>query len=367
MIIWRGAGILAVLIFGLIFIGGYALDKTLPPHFLSGYYIFIAALLGGIATWKVGHLINTSVYRAQQENPDQTIYTHSLFFIPMEWSAIPLTLIAILFGLNYTIKENEKKARDEKSAQIVEDNFREEIALMDSLIQNPEVGDYYHMRFMDKENGQSQGINYNLPLRVTEVEEDKIRFFYPLNKIRNKGLRIYYQEDIVKVFSENQEEGSFVWIDKSKLLKGIKRTMDMEYFPEITIPDFTEGLPTYIKAVWRINGPVLERYRGDWNSSKLDLLVQNNGLPFTITIMRYKGNKPKWKKYIPGGSVKQNGIDYKEDDVVRMNQKFFLYADQVKEEEALIWLFCTDSEGRKFRFDIERDETGKIVFERNRL
>lgn len=104
MIIWRGWGILVVLItlaiyMAVILLGDSLFDHGYATH--AQYYNAAAILLSAIAVWFVGRKLNGGQGRELlDEKTGQRVLlknSHSLFFIKFEYWAIPLAIIGILF------------------------------------------------------------------------------------------------------------------------------------------------------------------------------------------------------------------------------------------------------------------------------
>lgn len=104
MIIWRGWGILVVLITLAIYMAVILLGDSL---FHSGfaayshYYSAVAVILSAIAVWFVGRKLNGGQGRELlDEKTGQRVIlrnSHSLFFIKFEFWAVPLAIIGVLF------------------------------------------------------------------------------------------------------------------------------------------------------------------------------------------------------------------------------------------------------------------------------
>ena len=107
MIIWRGWGILVPIIPVVIWALFPELFKTaLPQTAYSDYYKFISAasiLLGALTLWFLGRKLNGGEGRTlvDEKTGEKVVLraNHSLFFLNMEYWAIPLFLffLAILF------------------------------------------------------------------------------------------------------------------------------------------------------------------------------------------------------------------------------------------------------------------------------
>ncbi|SJL84284.1 hypothetical protein [Vibrio palustris] len=104
MIIWRGWGILVVLItmvmyMAVIFLGESIFHQGYAIH--AQYYHAVATLLSAIAVWFTGRKLNGGQGRELlDEKTGQKVImksSHSLFFIKFEYWAIPLAILGLLF------------------------------------------------------------------------------------------------------------------------------------------------------------------------------------------------------------------------------------------------------------------------------
>ena len=96
MIIWRGLGILVLLIAaGALFGGRFVTDKA----FGGGYFeqnvwpAAAAVLFAGVVCWFLGRRLNKPARKDAGEH--RRMWTHDLFFVRMEWWAFPLAAIAV--------------------------------------------------------------------------------------------------------------------------------------------------------------------------------------------------------------------------------------------------------------------------------
>jgi len=366
MIIWRGAGIFAVIIFGLLYILGYGLDRHWPLP-INGTWIYLGAALGGLLSWTLGRTLNAKVYAQRRLRPSEQIHTHSLFFIAMEWWAIPFFIGGLAFGIYDSNKEDERRQQSEQHEQKLETELDDKAAEIKSLIQDAQVGDYYLLRTNQEVPGKSYRNIRSLPLKVKAVDGTRVYCHFPRDQYFDDKLHISSAAEMLQIFGDDKETGTDLWIDKSILMKAVRNELYLQDAVGVPIPGFADGVPLLLTDMWRIDGPALSTASGRWTESSLSLTIENTGLPFTVLGLQYKGNIIRWKKYRPAAAVRQTGFDYAEDDIVRTEQKFILECDEVDEKEALIWLFCMDSEGQKYRYDITRDDTGHIAYERQRL
>ncbi len=86
MIIWRGAGIVTVIIVAVLTVACMYLGHHLigGPHFQGrAYGASVGLLFAAVANWFVGTAAN------RDEGG------HSLFFIPMQWWSIPMAFFAV--------------------------------------------------------------------------------------------------------------------------------------------------------------------------------------------------------------------------------------------------------------------------------
>ena len=81
MIIHRGMGILAPIIFAIVYFLFYWIFKIFStPHWDHGWFLYVGAIIAGIATWRAGVDINKEVYEAQKINPYEGILPTPCFF-----------------------------------------------------------------------------------------------------------------------------------------------------------------------------------------------------------------------------------------------------------------------------------------------
>ncbi|MDP8170941.1 hypothetical protein QJU96_06535 [Pasteurella skyensis] len=96
-IIWQGFGFLAALIPLIIFA---AVQSILVATSFGAYIFDIAATLSAIAVWLVGSKLNGGKGKEliDPETNETVILKkkHTLFWIPMQWFAIPLIGIAVV-------------------------------------------------------------------------------------------------------------------------------------------------------------------------------------------------------------------------------------------------------------------------------
>ena len=93
MIIWRGWGILVVLIAAVGYVvGGYIGYKIIGQK--DGVVFGIAAgfAMAAVANWFAGRSLN----RPLQAHDVDVLKRHSFFFIPMEWWSVPMLLFSML-------------------------------------------------------------------------------------------------------------------------------------------------------------------------------------------------------------------------------------------------------------------------------
>ena len=95
MIVWRGFGVLVLLIAaGCLFGGQVAVDKV----FGGGYWqqnawpAAAAVFAAGALCWLLGRRLNKP---ARKDAEHRRNWTHDLFFVRMEWWAFPLVALAI--------------------------------------------------------------------------------------------------------------------------------------------------------------------------------------------------------------------------------------------------------------------------------
>ena len=103
MLVWRGLGILVLLIAGGAMVGGqFAAEKA----FGAGYWqqnawpAAAAVLVSGAACWFLGRRLNKPARKDAGDH--RRAWTHDLFFVRMEWWAFPLAAVAVaIFVTNW--------------------------------------------------------------------------------------------------------------------------------------------------------------------------------------------------------------------------------------------------------------------------
>ena len=103
MIVWRGLGILVLLIVaGAVLAGQFAADKA----FGAGYWqqnawpAAATVLASGALCWFLGRRLNKPARKDAGEH--RRTWTHDLFFVRMEWWAFPLAAAAVaIFVTNF--------------------------------------------------------------------------------------------------------------------------------------------------------------------------------------------------------------------------------------------------------------------------
>ncbi len=93
MLIWQGRGILLVPFAILASLAGYWIAEDIGTG--------VALIVGAVPTWLVGRRWNSEPERVlvDQATGDQVVFRkrHSLFFLPMQWWAVPLVVMGISF------------------------------------------------------------------------------------------------------------------------------------------------------------------------------------------------------------------------------------------------------------------------------
>jgi len=103
MVIWRGWGILALIIPVLVW---FALTQiffsAVSEDTFKGYYKFVSAfsiLIGALAVWFAGKKLNSTEARTlvDEKTGEKVLLKkeHSLFFIKMEYWAIPFAIFSL--------------------------------------------------------------------------------------------------------------------------------------------------------------------------------------------------------------------------------------------------------------------------------
>ena len=96
MIVWRGLGILVLVIAaGALFGGQFATDKALGAGYFqqNAWPMAAAALAAGAVCWFLGRMLNKPARKDAGEH--RRMWTHDLFFVRMEWWAFPLAAVAV--------------------------------------------------------------------------------------------------------------------------------------------------------------------------------------------------------------------------------------------------------------------------------
>lgn len=101
LFIWRGAGILSLLVpFGVALASELSVDGLMGKGYYSSHKAVPALTLaiGGVLVWLLGRYLNSTKRRYRTiPGTDQTVLvqkSHSLFWIPMEWMALPIIVLA---------------------------------------------------------------------------------------------------------------------------------------------------------------------------------------------------------------------------------------------------------------------------------
>jgi hypothetical protein len=93
MIIWRGWGIVPVLLAIVFIVVNEVIASALGTH--NVWVAAVLALAAGVATWLLGRRLN----RPLQQAGVKFWRRHSFFWIPMEWWALPYVAAAIIILL----------------------------------------------------------------------------------------------------------------------------------------------------------------------------------------------------------------------------------------------------------------------------
>jgi hypothetical protein len=97
MIIWKGWGILSLLLAVVGVLGGVALGGGVFGSREAGRYAVVAGLVVAAAVnWFIGRSLN----QPRGDANAGVLNRHSLFFIPMEWWSAIMLVCAVLFYLN---------------------------------------------------------------------------------------------------------------------------------------------------------------------------------------------------------------------------------------------------------------------------
>ena len=374
MIIFRGLGILAPIVFIIVYFALYWFCKIFSsPEMDQGWFVYVGAAIAGLATWIVGSGFNSEIYKIQRKQPEQEVYSHSLFFIPMEFWAIPFVIVAMVYGQKNTTKANYYKEREEKHAVKKKNDFDNSIVEKEFWIDKPKVGDYYTLRFKKYNNKLRKDITRISPFKVTDYKGNQIQLSSPFDDPTESEKKYYYkQKELLSLFESKNDQGKSYWLDKSALKKGINRSYNNTKDDLSYIPDFMGDRSFAINNLWRIDGPTFKYHTGHWNSSankspKVNLVIKNNGLAADIYAVQYIGSKITWGKdrYQSSGLIDFN----KKRDHTPINLGENLYiSGNISDVNSprLIQVFCHDSAGRKFRFDI-RPNGNDLTIERIEL
>lgn len=103
MIVWQGFGFLVVLI-PIVFLG--VIGATTATHHMT-YSIEVALILSAITLWFLGKKLNGAPGKVliDPETNEEVVFKnkHTFFWIPMEWFAIVLAILAVAFiSTNFT-------------------------------------------------------------------------------------------------------------------------------------------------------------------------------------------------------------------------------------------------------------------------
>ena len=369
MIVSRGMGILAPIVFVLVYLIVFGLLYfILSPHFLHGWFVYVGSIIAGLATWKFGSSLNAQVYQAQRSNPGQDIHTHSLYFLPMEIWAIPFTVIALFFGYYNTTQINQKEARAQAQIERQKAKFEAKITFMENVIKQPQKGDYISMSFIGENRGRSNRKErlYHLPLKVVDFNEQQIQLFCPFDDPYQPDLRIYGKDKMYDIMTNPPEDGFTAWINKLDLLKTITKEQNATDLASNVISPLLAKVPLSMSNVWRLDGPEFSIHTSKWRPHLVKLEIKNSGLPFSIQAVQFKGNKAEWRRYEYNSNnlFPKQGYD---SNTIRMNEIFVIHSNVTNTTVPQhIEVFCLSENGNKFRFDVKMEE-GKISIRRSRI
>ena len=291
----------------------------------------------------------------------------------MEFWAIPFTCCVIAFGI-YESDHRSKQIAIQEAMEVRRVNkFEEEVHLQDSLIQQPEIGDFYRVSFFGDhiKNSIKKKKLYILPLRVADFNETSIQLFCPFSNPYDIKERIDNKVEMLAAFSgSGEEEGLYAWVDKTSLSKAVNRVQDTHEVAHVPMPALVEKDPVAVANVWRMDGPIFKKFSGYWRYNKVSLTIKNTGWPATIEEVRYKvqtpGNKISWRKIKPYGPERRDGINYNDDAVIRIDQKFHIESGYTAGEPTHLELFCMDTKGQRYRVDFLR-KGEKVTIKKNRI
>jgi len=98
--IWRGAGMLSLVIpFCVALAGELSIDGLMGKGYYSSHKAIpaLSLAIGGVLVWLMGRYLNSEKRRFRTLPTGETVMvrnTHTLFWIPMEWIAIPIVAFA---------------------------------------------------------------------------------------------------------------------------------------------------------------------------------------------------------------------------------------------------------------------------------
>jgi len=94
MIIWRGWGVLSVVIAAACFFAfGYLGHLTIGSKSGAQFGVAIGLVIAAVVNWFVGRSLNSG----RRETKANVLNRHSLFFIPMEWWSVAMVFGSIAF------------------------------------------------------------------------------------------------------------------------------------------------------------------------------------------------------------------------------------------------------------------------------
>lgn len=99
MIVWRGFGILVlVIVAGSLLGSAFVADEVLGAGYWQqhAWPAAVAALVAGAACWVLGRRLNKP---ARKDAEHRRTWTHDLLFVRMEWWAFPLAAVALAMVL----------------------------------------------------------------------------------------------------------------------------------------------------------------------------------------------------------------------------------------------------------------------------
>jgi len=364
MLIWRGLGILAPIIYAIVYFMLYGFLKLFAtPHMFHGWFIYLGAVVAGVITYILGSAINAEIYQARKMYPQQSINSHSFFFISIEFWGLIFAMITLFFGFQETQKINQREAYRISAEEKGLMQFEQKVYLLDSLIQHPEINDYFLMSFTGKymHHGRERSKNFKLPLKVTNINKTQIELFCPIDDPTTSDLEYSNKLELVNLFSNLKEDGFKTWIDKSILKQAVNRKPNTSDVNKVSISSLMATLPVSLTDIWQMQGPDFTKRSWNWKykSHGFRLELKNTGLPTTIQKVLFNGREVTWKtpRTIGRGYVNPKYFDFSKDAIVSTEELLYIFDDQYfdPKQNKKIEIYCVDNQGKTFRFDLQQD------------